>query len=470
MSLLMKALEKAVQDRNKNEPGTSSQPTEKVAGKPAGSELALEAVELKPGIKADENNSRVTISPKRAASAPLNPTSRTSATPLAGKDNPRSADQAHAATVLSAQQQAPSAAAAALNWLRARPVYVIGSLAAVFLLLYGGYVYVQIAHPGLLRKTPPPAIAVAPAAPPAVAPGPPLAPAAPISGGSALGEGANSPFVSMQSVIGGRSDIPSPPATPGAASSTGAVGAASASKEFSGTVAPSAPPPPTRAAAAAPTAPPSETPPTAAPASRVAVSRGDSAVARVNATVSEAYNALQARDYEAAQRLYSQVLRSEPANVDALLGMASIAQQENRNDDAQRYFLAILDVEPRNTLAQSGLVAMMSRADPQAAESRLKQLLTREPSPPLFFTLGNLYADLGQWPQAQQAYFQAYSLEPRNPEYAYNLAVGLEHLGQQKLALEFYRKAAQLASIKGSANFDMARIQERITQLAARLE
>jgi hypothetical protein len=48
--------------------------------------------------------------------------------------------------------------------------------------------------------------------------------------------------------------------------------------------------------------------------------------------------------------------------------------------------------------------------------------------------------------------------------------VGLEHLGQQKIALEFYRKAAQLASIKGSANFDTTRIQERITQLAARLE
>lgn len=204
------------------------------------------------------------------------------------------------------------------------------------------------------------------------------------------------------------------------------------------------------------------------------MSRGDTAVARVNPTVSAAYSALEAGQFDTAQTLYSQVLRSEPANIDALLGLAAIAQQDNRPADAQRHFLAILDVEPRNALAQSGLIALMGRADPQAAESRMKQLLAREPSPPLYFSLGNLYADQGLWPQAQQAYFQAHHLEPRNPDYAYNLAVGLEHLGQQKLALEYYRKSIQLASAKGgingSANFDTVRIQERITQLAARLE
>ena len=41
--------------------------------------------------------------------------------------------------------------------------------------------------------------------------------------------------------------------------------------------------------------------------------------------------------------------------------------------------------------------------------------------------LGNLYADQSQWAPAQQAYFQAHHLEPDNPDYAYNLAVGLDH-------------------------------------------
>lgn len=222
-----------------------------------------------------------------------------------------------------------------------------------------------------------------------------------------------------------------------------------------------------RASAGAPAA---LAPPSTAPQNRIAVSRSDNALPRVNPNVSAAYAALEAGQFDTAGRLYGQVVRSDPTNVDALLGLAAIAQHEGRTEDAQRHFLAILEVEPRNALAQSGLVALVGRADPQAAETRLKLLLAREPSAPLYFNLGNLYADQGQWPQAQQAYFQAHNREPRNPDYAYNLAVGLEHLGQQKLALGFYRKALQLASAKGSANFDAARIQGRIAQLATQFD
>ena len=465
MSLLMKALEKAAQDRDKTPAAPPHTVAAAATAKAAGRELTLETVELKPGIKADENTSRVSMSPKRAASAPANPLPPGVSTPLANKTLARSSAQARAASVLNVNAQQPRSAGA-IAWLLARPVYAIGGLAALLLVLYGGYVYVQIAHPGLLLKTPPraPAVAVAPAPVPVTVPAAsdPLAAGAPQSA-----DATNSPFVSMQSVLGGRVASPESSLSPLAPSSSSAATAPSASRETSGSV----PPQPARPAPVA-TQPPQSGATPAVPTtaqSRVSVSRGDTAVARVNPTVSEAYAALEAGQFDTAQRLYGQVLRSEPANVDALLGMAAIAQQDNRVDDAQRHFLAILDVEPRNALAQSGLVALMSRADPQAAESRLKQLLAREPSPPLYFNLGNLYAEQGQWPQAQQAYFQAHSLEPRNPDYAYNLAVGLEHLGQQKLALDFYRKALQLASVKGSANFDPARTQERITQLAARL-
>ena len=74
-----------------------------------------------------------------------------------------------------------------------------------------------------------------------------------------------------------------------------------------------------------------------------------------------------------------------------------------------------------------------------------------------------------QWAPAQQAYFQAYQLQPDNPDYAYNLAVGLEHLSQPKLALTYYRQALELGNMKGHAGFDSARVQERIGQLTARI-
>ena len=198
------------------------------------------------------------------------------------------------------------------------------------------------------------------------------------------------------------------------------------------------------------------------------MNRADSAQPRVNPLLAEAYAALERGQLEAAQRLYHQALRAEPNSVDALLGLAAIAQAENRAEDAQRHFMAVLEVDPRNALAQSGLINQSVRADPAAAETRLKQLIAREPSAPLHFSLGNLYADQGLWPQAQQAYFQAHAMDARNPDYAYNLAVGLEHLGQPKLAMDFYRKAVALAVGRGVVNFDTARAEERIARLAAR--
>ena len=205
------------------------------------------------------------------------------------------------------------------------------------------------------------------------------------------------------------------------------------------------------------------------PGNTIVVSRSEAAPT-VDPLLTEAYTALLAGRLEAAQGLYSQLARTDPKSIDALLGLAAIASQEGKTEDAARHYLAILELDPRHALAQSGVIGLLGRADPLASETKLKQLIAREPSAFLFFTLGNLYADQALWAQAQQAYFQAHHLEPSNPDYAYNLAVGLEHLSQPKLALGFYRRAVQLASTRGHANFNPALVEERIDRLLAEME
>ena len=158
------------------------------------------------------------------------------------------------------------------------------------------------------------------------------------------------------------------------------------------------------------------------------------------------------------------------SDLDALLGLAAIAGRMGDNEDATRRYLQVLEIEPRHGLAQAGLIALLGRADPAAAESKLRHLISLEPSAYLYFVLGNLYADQSQWAAAQQAYFQAHNLDPGNPDYAYNLAVGLEHVSQPKLALGYYRRAVQLASARGRANFNISQAQERIGSLAAQVQ
>ena len=301
---------------------------------------------------------------------------------------------------------------------------MLGGLAGIFLAGFGAYVYLQIANPGLFIRQAPPA-----PRPPAPLAQAPVQPAAPLP---------TAPLIQSGAEAGGTQPAGATPAPP-------------------------AKPPAPAVAAAVRSAPPE------APRTGVVVSRGSSAE-RVPPLLAQAYAAFEANRLDEAGNLYNQLLRTEPMNIDALLGLAAIAMQQGRTDEATKHYLQILRLDPRHALAQSGLIAILGRADPLAAEARLKQLIARDPAPFLYFTLGNLYADQSQWAQAQQAYFQAYHLEPGNPDYAYNLAVGLEHLSQPGAALGFYRTAVQLAAAKGRVNFSLPQAQERITQLASRLE
>ena len=204
--------------------------------------------------------------------------------------------------------------------------------------------------------------------------------------------------------------------------------------------------------------------------SRISVLRQPATVEPVNPTLMQAYQALESGDFAKANTLYQQVLDMEPRSVDALLGLGAIAAKAGRIEQAAQHYQRVLELEPRNAFAQGGLIAIVGGADRQGSESRLKLLIAREPSSFLYFTLGNLYAEQGQWPGAEQAYFQAYQQQPDNPDYAFNLAVGLEHLGQTRLALDHYRKALDLSFKKGHASFDQSLVIQRVGQLSTRAE
>jgi tetratricopeptide (TPR) repeat protein len=82
----------------------------------------------------------------------------------------------------------------------------------------------------------------------------------------------------------------------------------------------------------------------------------------------------------------------------------------------------------------------------------------------LNFTLGNQFAQQGRWAEAQQEYFRAYAAEPDNPDFAYNLAVSLDHLRQPSLALQYYQRAITLAKARG-ASFQLQVAEDRAAQL-----
>lgn len=202
--------------------------------------------------------------------------------------------------------------------------------------------------------------------------------------------------------------------------------------------------------------------PSVEPDNAIKVRRGGQS--EINPDLAQAYQSLQEGRLDAAKMHYQRLLQQEPRNVDALLGMAAVAARSNNMSEAGKLYFRALEVEPRNAFAQAGLLNLLGSSDPLGSEAKLKQLLAEKPAGFLYFALGNLYATQGRWPEAQQAYFQAYHLESDNPDYAFNLAVSLEQISQPKPALTYYQRALQLQRQRG-ADFERAIVEARIAQL-----
>ena len=429
MSLLLQALQKAAKSR------------EEVEGEPAGStpeggdRLALEPIGSEPTFR-DEMP-------------------------------PHSPTPAQAATVVQASRLP---AFDPVGYARDHYMIVFLGAAILVAIIYGSYVYIQISNPGLFRSRPAPMAGPLASAPLPAAPALPAsasetaekisgmpASTAPASGAISSGSGASLFEDSKPTVRSAAAEIaPTRAATKSRPRRIAKAAEMAASSEPS---------------SVSTADPPIETVVIKTnEAKGISVRRQPATLVPVDPTLMQAYEALQQGEFAQARTLYEQVLLVEQRSVDALLGLGAIAWKEGRVEEAGQRYQRVLELEPRNPYAQAGLIAIIGGADPQASESRLRQLIAREPSAFLYFTLGNLYADQGQWPGAEQAYFQAYQLQPDNADYAFNLAVGLEHIGQTRPALDYYRKALDLSFRKGRANFDQNLVIQRVGQLSARVE
>jgi Flp pilus assembly protein TadD len=187
----------------------------------------------------------------------------------------------------------------------------------------------------------------------------------------------------------------------------------------------------------------------------------------VHPKVESGYSAYLAGNLDAARTEYQQALNEDPANRDAALGLAAIEVRSGRFEVAEGAYLRLLQADPRDAEAQAALIALRgTRVDPLAAESRLKSMLAADPKAhSLNFALGNQLAQQGRWAEAQSQYFKAFAAEPNNADFAYNLAVSLDHLRQAKQALEYYKHAIALARTRG-AGFDVAAAEVRVAQLS----
>lgn len=186
---------------------------------------------------------------------------------------------------------------------------------------------------------------------------------------------------------------------------------------------------------------------------------------KVNPALARGYDAFNRGEWTLAQLEYEKVRKSDPRNVDALHGLAAIALRQGQYDQAEFLYRQIVEADPQDTIALSALLNQRGQVDPNVTESRLKSLAATQPDNAApHFSLGNLYARLGRWNDAQQAYFRAYNADPENPDILYNLAVSLEHIRQPKIAAKYYAQAITAAEQR-PAGFDRGQAAARLKSL-----
>ena len=186
---------------------------------------------------------------------------------------------------------------------------------------------------------------------------------------------------------------------------------------------------------------------------------------RLSTLLGKGYAALKSGRYKEAETIYENVLIKQPKQVDALLGLANIYSQNNDLIQARRLYNRVLIIEPANKIAQLGLLYTYQSDNSTKGLELLQGLSEKHPeNADILVAIGHKLAKKSKWSDAQQYYFKAYSEQPDNALFAYNLAVSLDRMEKYSAAIGFYKKALMLNSIS-SPIINSQKVMNRVDDL-----
>ncbi|MDH4162315.1 MAG: tetratricopeptide repeat protein [Nitrospirota bacterium] len=194
------------------------------------------------------------------------------------------------------------------------------------------------------------------------------------------------------------------------------------------------------------------------------------------ATLDELYeqgmDAFSRSDYTLAENLFHRILGVNPRFADILNKMGLIYSQTNRPDLAAKSFEQALAINPGYTEASLNLAityhalnqydkarevferaARISREGSSDIDPFIKGKLANE-----HLKIGNIYANLGKFPDAIDEYEKALRLAPNFADIITQLGIALRETGQYDEALKQFNRAKE-----ANANFIPARLHLGIT-------
>ncbi|ARQ02593.1 tetratricopeptide repeat protein [Pseudorhodoplanes sinuspersici] len=181
---------------------------------------------------------------------------------------------------------------------------------------------------------------------------------------------------------------------------------------------------------------------------RAAQKRGSPTASPMAATLASAFRAHQAGHRADAERLYRDVLMTEPGNAAALHLLGALLHQSGRTREGLSLIGQAVAIEPLNADYQYNfglILASAGRLD-EAASHLQKALVLNPKYAAAHFELGRLHAQGARWPEAAASFRQALTLKPNDAATLNNLGMVLREQGQLAEATTLWQRAISAAS------------------------
>lgn len=210
-----------------------------------------------------------------------------------------------------------------------------------------------------------------------------------------------------------------------------------------------------------------EADPSLEPGQKMIIAKKDHNQGSQEALVESASRALKLQRYDAALEMYEQLYSKNKRDRRILMGLAVAQQNTGRVESAIQTYEQLLDIDPKNADAMLNMLGLLRSQYPEVALRRLMDLQKRFPSHAgIAAQIGVVQADLGHYDDAVRYIQMAASLEPRNPQHLFNIAVVADRKGAKGDAVKYYEQALEADAIyTGGKSLPREQIYDRLAKL-----
>lgn len=183
-----------------------------------------------------------------------------------------------------------------------------------------------------------------------------------------------------------------------------------------------------------------------------------------------AYNSVLIGQYEVAIELYKQVLKVEPNNTYSKFALATVYQKIGQFRQAKTIYYQMLKAGVENQEEVVGnLLDILIEDSPQDATYLLSRLAVQNPDSPNLLAYASLsYSKTKNYDQAISMMQRAITLDGKNLDYKYNLAVIYDKTEQYEKAVDLYSQVVREYT-NDNQSVPLDQVKKRIEFISAKI-